>query len=503
VARLAAEAAGTRTAVVSRAVELAVAGGPDLLQPDWFSRARCVGIPRQVFFPTRRAPRAQLAEIRDRACGHCPVRSECLASALVSGETTGYWGNVGPTALRRLRRVLRSGGVLAGSGEMAYVSWCEPDANVAERGARRSGLQPVPVPWPHQASAVEAVCDAIGAGGRCQVKMASGSGKTNVGLWAAQHMGCQKVAVLVPALGLVEQWSAVWRRLWPDARQLAVCSDTGGVRSELHLAATTDVAQVHAFLAGVGPALLISTYQSSPVLASMAEAGAALDLLIADEAHHVAGNADKVFAGVLRGEIPSRRTLFLTATPRRYSRVGGDVAVIGMDDPAFGPRVFEFGLDEAISAAVVADYRIVVAAVEAEVFREVAERPELAGVDPHLLAGAVAVVRAMAELQISSCVSFHSRVERARLFASLVGQVAQVLDVRPAGPGWSGYVHGGASVHIRGQLLARLSDPGSWGVVANARALGEGVDVPTLEGIAVLDPRASEVDVLHFVPTYT
>jgi superfamily II DNA or RNA helicase len=498
-ARAAAEAAGTRASVVARAVEVAVAGGPDVVDGDWFSRAGCVGVPRSVFFPTKRSPRAQLAEIRDRTCRRCPVRGECLASALVSGETSGYWGNVGPTALRRLRRVLRTGGVLAGTGEMAYVSWCEPDAGVAERGAPRNGLQRVPVAWPHQVAAVNAVCDAIGAGGRCQVKMASGSGKTLVGLWAAKHMGCAKVLVLVPALGLVEQWSAVWRRLWPEARQLAVCSDTGGVRSELNLAATTDPAEVRDFLAGEGPALVIATYQSSSVLASAAVAagGVTVDFCLADEAHHVAGSADKAFAGVLRGEIAARRILFLTATPRRYSRLGGDVAVIGMDDAAFGPRVFEFGLDEAIAAGVVADYRIVVAAVEAEVFQEVAARPELAGVDAHLLAGAVAVVRAMGELGLSSCVSFHSRVERARVFASLVGQVAQVLDVRPQGPGWSGHVHGAASVHIRGQLLARLTDPDSWGVLANARALGEGIDLPTLDSVAIVDPRAAEIDVVQ------
>jgi WhiB family redox-sensing transcriptional regulator len=107
-ARAAAEAAGTRASVVARAVEVAVAGGPDVVDGDWFSRAGCVGVPRSVFFPTKRSPRAQLAEIRDRTCRRCPVRGECLASALVSGETSGYWGNVGPTALRRLRRVLRT-----------------------------------------------------------------------------------------------------------------------------------------------------------------------------------------------------------------------------------------------------------------------------------------------------------------------------------------------------------------------------------------------------------
>lgn len=103
------------------------------------------------------------------------------------------------------------------------------------------------------------------------------------------------------------------------------------------------------------------------MLASLAVAagGVAFGLAVGDEAHHVSGSADKAFAAVLRGEILAHRTLLLTTTPRRYSRLGGDVAVIGMDDAAFGPRVFEFSLDDAVAAGVVADYRIVVAAVEA------------------------------------------------------------------------------------------------------------------------------------------
>src|SRR5204863_7505205 len=130
--------------------------------------------------------------------------------------------------------------------------------------------------------------------------------------------------------------------------------------------------------------------------AVLTQAGCRFELIIADEAHCLAGAVDKVFSSVLRHEILADRTLYMTATPRRF-RKQRDVEVVSMDDPAFGPRVFEFNLSDAVAAEVIADYRVVVAAVDRATFDAVARHPELEGIDPHLLAGAIAVVRAMGE----------------------------------------------------------------------------------------------------------
>src|SRR6202022_509141 len=50
----------------------------------------------------------------------------------------------------------------------------------------------------------------------------------------------------------------------------------------------------------------------------------------------------------------------------------------------------------------------------------------------------------------------------------------------------------------RPQHLSRLDDE-QRGLLANARCLAEGVDVPTLDGVAFIDPRRSEVDIVQAV----
>lgn len=490
VLELGAGAARVAPAVLDEAVRLALAGGPDHEVPGWQDDALCrQQIPVDAFYPATGAGMAEL----QAACGRCHVQSACLGYAIWAGERDGVWGGTSQNGRRKLRKVLREAGVLGVTGEDAYLAWLGDGAD-REPAARPDRAPAAIRPRPHQDEAVASVCAEIRDGGACQIAMATASGKTHVGLWVAEQLDVDQVLVLVPNLALVSQTA----KLWADAQtvdfaQLAVCSDTG----ELDLEATTDPARVREFLTEPGPRVVFATYQSSTVLV---DAGVTFDLAVADEAHHLAGDTEKHFAAIVRGEIPTARTLYMTATPRRFRRAKGDVDLIDMDAPAFGPRVYELLLGDAIDRGIVADYRVIVAAVDRATFDRVSRHPGLRDVDPHLLAGAIAVVKTMGAHDLGSCISFHTRIERARSFSSLVGVVAEALPTEtPAAPGWSGFLHGGASVRIRGRLLDRLVDDHTWGVVANAKTLGEGVDVPTLDAIAIVDPKTAETDIMQAV----
>jgi superfamily II DNA or RNA helicase len=492
VLKAAAAASGLEQTVLDQAIRLALAGRPDQIAPGWWEAAACRAEHVGSYYPRHhhRDAKRRLATCRET----CPVQAACLAAALAFGEHDGIWGGTTGSARRRLRRVLRQAGVLGVVGEDAHIAWSEASAD-------REPPPPAPTrpavtkPWPHQLAAVDAIADTIPEEGSCQVAIATASGKTLIGAWSAARLDLDHVLVMVPNLALIAQTAEVWAATehWGAARSLAVCGDTG----ELTLPSTTDPGQVRSFLAEPGRAVVYATYQSSPVLV---EAGCRFDLAIADEAHHLAGAPDKAFGAIVRGEILAARRLYMTATPRRFARRKGDVALVSMSDDqgSFGPRVFDFPLSDAVDAGVVADYRVIVAAVERDTFERVAAQPDLADLNPHLLAGAIAVVRAMGEFGLTSCLSFHNRVDRARRFAELVGAVAEALPAaRPAGPGWAGWVDGASSVRIRRRLLARLADPHTWGVMANAKALGEGVDVPALDAVAIVDPKSSETDVLQ------
>ncbi|PSK96126.1 WhiB family redox-sensing transcriptional regulator [Murinocardiopsis flavida] len=72
----------------------------------WHEAARCRGADPGLFFP------AQGGSVRaaKRLCAACPVRRDCLAEALGSGEAYGVWGGTS----EQDRRALRGAG--AGTG---------------------------------------------------------------------------------------------------------------------------------------------------------------------------------------------------------------------------------------------------------------------------------------------------------------------------------------------------------------------------------------------------
>ncbi|MER8197557.1 Helicase associated domain protein [Streptomyces microflavus] len=94
--------------------------------------------------------------------------------------------------------------------------------------------------------------------------------------------------------------------------------------------------------------------------------------------------------------------------------------------------------------------------------------------------------------------SFHPRVEHAAEFARTLPRVARQLG---APEPYTAYVHGRMDHQTRDQLIDRLRTPPSegWSVLSNARCLGEGVDVPAVDGILFAHPKRSSVDIVQAV----
>ncbi len=119
--------------------------------------------------------------------------------------------------------------------------------------------------------------------------------------------------------------------------------------SDLGVPVTTDPHDIAAFLRRpVGPRVVFSTYQSSPQIAAAFALGRVprFDLVIADEAHRVAGPVSVGLRHRSRRRRRSRheRRLFMTATPRYFTgRVlkaaqDADFEVASMDDAASSAR---------------------------------------------------------------------------------------------------------------------------------------------------------------------
>ena len=380
---------------------------------------------------------------------------------------------------------------------------------------------------PDQTAAIADTLAALKEHERVQIIMACGTGKTLVTRWITEARKDRLVLVLVPTLLLLKQFRTQWREQASyDFIDLGVCSDADTMESsrdvwqvhpdELGVRVTTDPADIAAFLKGKGRRVIFGTYASSARIAeAQADASVpAFDLVVADEAHRVAGITSRGNARqrdtkvVLDGErIRSGRRLFATATPRVYGPANRamvenleDVEFASMDDVEhFGVQAHRLWFKRAVELGRLVDYRLsVVVVTDAEVENLIRERAYLdvqgRRFDAETLAALIAVRRAVDELGVNRVITFHTTVKRARDFARELERLdldAPAVEAR--------HVSGAMSMGDRQRVLARLKDPQRPTVVANARCLTEGIDVPALGAVAFVDPRSAPVDIVQAV----
>lgn len=382
----------------------------------------------------------------------------------------------------------------------------------------------------HQLEAIAAVSQGLQTADRGQLIMACGTGKTYVTLWIKEALNAQRTLVLVPSLGLLSQLLREWTFAANTPFQwLCVCSDQTvstkdndeAIHSvyDLGVDVTSDAEEVKRFLSGAGNRVVFSTYQSSLVVAAAQTDASipAFDLAVADEAHRCAGKVGSDFTAILdNAQIRSAKRLFATATPRTYSSTVKKAAeergveVVGMDDAAkFGEVLYALPFGKAIERKLLTDYRVVIIGVDDPTIAQWIAKRELVSTgtgietDSESLAAQIGLLKAIKDYDLKRIISFHSRVKRAEDFTTDMQNTMQWIsdEHRPSGTLRTDFVSGDMPANKRKIKLDQLKalDSDERGVLSNARCLSEGVDVPALDGVAFIDPRSSQVDIIQAV----
>lgn len=361
-------------------------------------------------------------------------------------------------------------------------------------------------PRPPQQAAVDHLMSTFTGQARAQVRMACGVGKTHVGTLTAGAVAARRVVVAVPSRSLVDQTLQVWMPLLAAGSQtVAVCSADGlfahAPASVGPRVTTTDPARIGFLLGQDAPCLVVTTYQSLPrVAAAVRDAGAPVDLLILDEAHHLTGHLRAGHRDALDNTaLPATRRLAMTATPVIATQADAADAVgfdpftnsaaaataISMDDvDLFGPVAYLYTTREAIDAGYLCDYEVLVVARIDTPFNR--ERLPMA-----------ALTAAANERGVARALSFHNWVAEARAFTSLLN-VSSHDTVRFT----ADTIVGTTAAPTRRTILTRLAGacgPGVVRVVTAARCLREGVDVCAVDAVLFASPRSSTVEIVQAV----
>lgn len=407
----------------------------------------------------------------------------------------------------------------------------------------------------HQRLALVKVSEGFEAHDRGKLIMACGTGKTFTSLKIMEHHVPANglVLFLVPSISLLSQTLREWTaEADEELRSFAVCSDVKvGKNSEdmsthdLAFPATTDAKRLIQAIQGRPKGdkrltVVFSTYQSIDVVSQAQKKGLGdFDLIICDEAHRTTGATlvpgdESAFVRVHDQKfIRSDKRLYMTATPRIYSddskskaeEAGAEIA--SMDDVTkFGPEFHRLGFGEAVSQGLLADYKVMVLAVDEKSVSKTFQS-QLADANSELnLEDAVKIVgcwnglsKRMAKVDgdqtiaidphpMRRAVAFARDIKSSKLIADLFPKIVdQYID------GHDGdellrceveHVDGTFNVLKRNEKLDWLKakhddDANICRILTNARCLSEGVDVPSLDAVLFLNPRDSVVDVVQSV----
>lgn len=424
-------------------------------------------------------------------------------------------------------------------------------------------LRPKKTPLPHQEEAIAAVIDGFRSSDRGKLVMACGTGKTFTSLRLAEKIVPKggRILFLAPSISLVAQTLREWTAQADEPiHAFVVCSDTKVGRDEedlrthdLAYPATTDsskLARAASLLDHERRIVVFSTYQSIQVVADAQRADLGeFDLIICDEAHRTTGLT-------LPGEDPSdfvkvhsnanvvgKRRLYMTATPRIYAEASktkageNDAVLYSMDDiDTFGPEFHRLGFGKAVERDLLADYKVLIVAVEQDKMGDVANRynrayklDERKAIDISFATKIIGSWKGLSKQGLvligddgeqealsedidpmQRAVAFSRSIAASKQMTEVFSRLAELYsesylesDTAPLMVDCElQHVDGTMNALQRAAALDWLKDnpgPGRCRILSNARCLSEGIDVPALDAVVFFDTRESIVDIVQSV----
>ncbi|WP_326756841.1 Helicase associated domain protein [Streptomyces hirsutus] len=372
---------------------------------------------------------------------------------------------------------------------------------------------------------------------------ATGTGKTLVSIRVADQLDARLVLFVVPTLDLAAQTALAWRSNGHSEHMVIVSSLDSSAREDLMAArvgSTSDPRGLAALMSVVGeetdqiPALtVICTYDSLDKIEQTCNTHFAVppfDLAVMDEAHRIAGRADKKWAAVNDAKrILADRRLYMTATPRIFEAPEladsadtarprrrshhapeADALTNSMDNErVYGKKVFEYPLAQAVEDGRAADYRIVVPTLTDADLRRRLNLPapgtshsddgsgEEGNSALRTTALHLAVLRAMTEHRLKKVLVYFNLVSDARRFTRELPHTLRQLartepglcpDITPE----LFFAHGEHTPAQRADTFADFA-AADCAILANSRLIAEGVDIPSVDAVVFADPTRSVI----------
>jgi superfamily II DNA or RNA helicase len=389
-----------------------------------------------------------------------------------------------------------------------------------------------------QREAVSAVLQAYQTNDRCQMYAPTGSGKTRVAAKVWSDLAEPGICVIVSPTRNVAQTEEHFRRYYEQEPSPAT-QDAHYLQVNSNPDATRDLNRISRFLSQPGPRLVFATDTSLPLVTKALQAlSRQADLFVIDETHRntsarASDSPRAQWAEEAVINLPARRRLYMTATPRTWDAESDDLIIFSQDDEEkYGPVAYELSFDDAVRRGIVLP--IVLYALQPEdekIANQFMADPNVRQVwdgqamDYREIITHVAIWRARTEglpdqdhpderYRPSRILVSFNRVAEVKGFVTRHERIMRFLaerhpELAPVNDGMAFAVLGSTPAAEREEIhesVSKLQGPaGSLGyaMIAQCGALTESYDLPDLDMAILVTPKDSTVAIQQLIGRVT
>jgi len=333
---------------------------------------------------------------------------------------------------------------------------------------------------------------------KLQAICATGTGKTIL-MYSLVKGTSKTILFLCPTIALVKQSYDAWS-LFEKINAIAVCSDKEAIEGIL---STTNISDIEAFLSSTMKTRLnvvFGTYNSANKIAmAQANMDSEFDFAFYDEAHRtVTHKSGRNYQCIREDVIKAKKRLFVSASKKVCDVDStGNIATMSSNED-YGIVGYELTTKEAIEKKYLCPFEVFLFEAEekdlTEIAREITENETISYSDELMkarhLVSLVAVLEAIKNGR-KKIATYHNTNESARKFARLINSLKDTniipkdMLVRP--------LTGDEKMRFRLAWLANRFTPVESAIVSSASWMREGVDIPCLDTIIIVDPIRSGI----------
>lgn len=318
-----------------------------------------------------------------------------------------------------------------------------------------------------------------------------GVGKTLISLWISQRLNYTKILIGVPNVLLVSQWEKEVAKIFPSYKILLI---KGGKTHE-------DIEQ---FLnQNASKCVVITTYSSCHKVYSVSQKlNYTFDMKINDEFHHLnSKNANleestETFIEMIK--IPCLKQLSLTATLKilKSEDCTNQNIISNCDVEHFGEIIDKKCLLTAINEKIVCDYEIQTVITDEEQLNQFMENENKDLVEKKLFLSAFSALKSITDKNSHHLLIYSNNTENA---IKICEYIEELLDNYFEIPNlyYNKYL-GNMTFKEQQTTLSRFQNS-KYGIISCVYCLGEGFDLPTLDGVVISENMNANIRIVQSV----